>query len=304
MNLRHHRIVQLLQFMLYGCYVLPLASFDKLMRMSQFDQIFARLDRANVHGQAAINFWLDLFKDNPSSAIVDEQGYGVAVISAVFSKPLGDSIPISIELGEFLYQLRAALDSAVFELASHLRRPAPPIKESRLYFPIFEKASYFESSSFNANFFPNEMKSWVESIQPYNTEVLSDLKQKSLSQWLFILHQMCNIDKHRRLHLAAIWPGKELIGSLSLPEGSDSVRIEGIQSNFLEGKFEFLRLEVKNPISGPRGRIHVKTTFTPQITIEGIPLENPWDGIESMSQAVRYAVERFAMVQNGEQFKL
>ena len=269
-----------------------------LAGMSGLSESFARIDRAHRHGQAAINLWEGLLKDNSGTSHIRQESNLIAVASISFAKPFGDSTPIALEIGEFFYQLRAALDGAIYKFASELNAPHAPADEEHLYFPIVKSQKAFKKSAFNANPFPQELKDWVESIQPYNIGNVSDTLQRSAAHWLGQLNSFCNIDKHRRLHVVAMGPG-EITGHFLPPLGCEITFTEGINANFFEGEFEFLRFGVSEPPPATDGFIHVECEFTPQIIIEGFPLVPPWEGLRSMEGITRYIVERIDMVRKG-----
>ena len=62
--------------------------------------------------------------------------------------PIPDNF-LSIELGEFFYQLMAALDGVVFQATVLQGEIDPPANVDGLYFPLCRKLRTFNESAFN-----------------------------------------------------------------------------------------------------------------------------------------------------------
>src|SRR5271156_5289216 len=98
-----------------------------------FDVCWERIRRANSHRDTIATVWNAFIEKEPytASVEVDDNGYGI--ISIRQNAPIPPAIPL--EFGEFLYQLRAALDAAIYEFACVNTSVRPPADEDKLEFP-------------------------------------------------------------------------------------------------------------------------------------------------------------------------
>lgn len=103
----------------------------------------------------------------------------------------------SVRFGELLYLVRSSLDHLVWLLVTH----AGGTPTTRTQFPIFVQPTKFSSDA------PRMMKDMtpavqalIETLQPF---VIEPNNPDTAALWL--LHNLCNIDKHRALHLSDAW---------------------------------------------------------------------------------------------------
>ena len=121
-------------------------------------------------------------------------------------------LPIAVELiepipyldwgvivGDFVHNLRSALDQLIFQLSLPATFPDLPSGTS---FPIFNSGVRFGERQRNGQFtrrsgryatrlLPPKVSATVESLQPYHRRNNPD------SRYLWMLHQLSNVDKHR-----------------------------------------------------------------------------------------------------------
>lgn len=114
-----------------------------------------------------------------------------------------------VYVGEVVYNLRSALDHLAYELAVlNLGDPLPAKVAETSAFPIFRSGPRFRRR--NKNGYPARGSGWekvkgmersartaVERLQPYHRRKLPELVAL---RWL---DDLCNIDKHRTIHLTA-----------------------------------------------------------------------------------------------------
>ena len=101
-----------------------------------FSKCHARIARAVQHANEAADLWnsLDIMQLLAVTLFVRDDGTGTLDVDQV--EPLPESL--ELELGEYLYQLRAALDSSVYASAIQDSGQNPPPKPSSIEFPICE----------------------------------------------------------------------------------------------------------------------------------------------------------------------
>src|ERR1700676_1513406 len=102
---------------------------------SPFDTCRHRIDRAEFHADALAKIWnrLDTNKTYTTRVKCNDDGTGEIFISPTNTDWLA---PFALEFGEMLYQLRAALDSCIYDCAVLQLRQNPPPKENSWLFPI------------------------------------------------------------------------------------------------------------------------------------------------------------------------
>lgn len=103
----------------------------------------------------------------------------------------------SVILGEFLYDLRSALDHLARQLVLvNGRKP-----NNRTEFPVFRDSEEFEGGSCTkTRGMSAEVKTLIESIQPF-----SEWPDNPTGTTLWGIHNLGNVDKHKLLHLTDPW---------------------------------------------------------------------------------------------------
>ena len=105
----------------------------------------------------------------------------------------------SVILGELVYDLRSALDHLVYV----------PSQTTRSEFPIFDdRDRFFErerngkpsqrSGLFKMRGLNEKAQAVIEALQPFN------IRKPGKEAVLYMLSELCNIDKHRTLHLCRV----------------------------------------------------------------------------------------------------
>ncbi len=97
----------------------------------------------------------------------------------------------AILAGDFVHNLRSALDHAVFALAVHTTNATP---KNRLQWPVLETPN-FKTLKQQTEGVPAEAVAIMESLQPYHEGAGDAFKKHPLWQ----LHKLDIIDKHRRV---------------------------------------------------------------------------------------------------------
>jgi hypothetical protein len=92
---------------------------------------------------------------------------GIGTVRAVFAKPFDQTL--ALELGEFFYQLRAALDGAFWEAAVIASEGKVPAKGDSIAFPICPTKDKFDISPVHKLPFPKELYDLICSIQPLSS---------------------------------------------------------------------------------------------------------------------------------------
>jgi hypothetical protein len=177
---------------------------------------------------------------------------------------------LALELGEFFYQLRAALDGAIYKMTVREGRADPPADENRIEFPIYPTPGKFKHCACNTGPLPNDLKRWLESVQPYNANKAIDANTREFIRVLTLMHDCARKDRHRKLHaIAAVPTTTDFTFEIDLP-GTISF-VHPIQSNFLNNESDFLRFGVEGPPITRHDQIKLTGQVTIQVVIQEIP---------------------------------
>lgn len=176
-----------------------------------------RLEKAQAHRRRIAELWNGFAEgDEPYTTVVhvDDDGEGVIEI---YSSPTMPRDEISLELGELLYQLRAALDSLVYELAIIDTGQNPPPNADKLEFPIRTSQAAFEHVRWKIAPLSQQHQRLIGALQPYAAAQQTDA-MKMMAEALELLNDWARRDRHRSLHVVASWAANAQ-PLLTLPEG-------------------------------------------------------------------------------------
>lgn len=163
------------------------------MPTANFDTALARVDRAVVHREELWNAAAAHLQDHPINREFDVRPDEVrSTVQATAPFPAS----ISIIFGEWLYNLRAALDSLLYELAVEDTQSDPPTNARQRQYPIIEQQESFNKKSKQAL---ADLTDWtrtgIESTQPYHVPT----GYRGHALWW--LNELARLDRHRRHHL-------------------------------------------------------------------------------------------------------
>ncbi len=145
----------------------------------------------------------------------------------------------SLLVGDFVHNLRSALDHLVYLIAVHESRREPPPNEHRLAFIIEDQSEGFKRRANSAlRGLSDKAQSAMEAVQPFNR------RRPDIPSPLLILKSLSNQDKHPMIRLKAATPALWDFDFRPLPRGAvsreyrwsadnleDGVEIAGIHSS-------------------------------------------------------------------------
>lgn len=111
---------------------------------------------------------------------------------------------ISLEFGEMLYQLRAALDALVYELAIVASGQEPPPDAERLEFPIRSTEASFDKAVFKIRPLSEHHQTLLRRLQTFPVPAQTDAT-RLMAPSLKLLNDWARKDRHRGLHVMASW---------------------------------------------------------------------------------------------------
>ncbi|MCZ7587694.1 MAG: hypothetical protein M5U27_02285 [Gaiella sp.] len=120
---------------------------------------------------------------------------------------------LALTVGDYLYNVRSALDHLAWQLV--IANNGEPT--NRTEFPIFKDSRTYENRVGEKVSGMHPMAAaFIEGLQPYNR------RDGSLDHPLWLLHDLCNIDKHQTTLLAGTWVSEAIEFRLNLPSHADA----------------------------------------------------------------------------------
>lgn len=212
----------------------------------EFRGCWDRLDRAKRHAEALAEAWNAYAKSHPYDATVDTDRNGTGRVRVVQVRPAPRDL--ALELGELLYQLRAALDGAVYAAAILETGRNPPPDHEELAFPICANERSFKHSRGQIGPLTKQRRRIVEDVQPYNA--VANLAPERLifspHRALRMLHDWARADRHRTLHVVGSWISN-VNPWLVVPPGVTVTEFYVANGGLLEHESEVARFRVEPP---------------------------------------------------------
>lgn len=157
-----------------------------------FEAAWRRFDRAETHRKAAAEVWNAWLEDEPYGFSVTHEGKGQFVLRVFQDHPTPPEM--AIFTGEWLYNLRCALDYAVYDAAICATGKNPPPGAGQLQMPIYFSEAQYRDNEYRLKPLADQHRTILESMQPYR----HDDPDTSALGWL---HKLARIDRHRSLHV-------------------------------------------------------------------------------------------------------
>ena len=164
--------------------------------MQPFAASWHRIDRSATHRKAAADARNEWIKDEPYTFVLTHNGEGHHTLRVVQQEPTPPEMSVCI--GEWLYNLRCALDYAVYDAAICESGEDPPPGEGVLQFPIYFDPAQYRNNEYRLKPLSEQHRAILEAVQPYR----HDDPDTSALGWL---HKLARIDRHRTLHLTTAY---------------------------------------------------------------------------------------------------
>ena len=198
-----------------------------------FDACWRRIDRASTHRAAAAAVWNKFLEQHPYEFTVVHEGGGSFVMRVHQEIPTPPEMAVLI--GEWLYNLRCALDYSVYAAAVCVSGQDPPPGAGQLQFPIYESEAAFRENLYRVKPLAAHHRTILETMQPYRHE---DPDTSALG-WL---NRLARIDRHRRLTITTAYVA-ELRPVIGVPVGC-TVELEWGERVMVDHVAEIARFNV------------------------------------------------------------
>lgn len=233
-----------------------------------------------------------LAQDEPYaiSVVVDPKGEGTIY---VYPTDLPGE-ELSLEFGEMLYQLRAALDSLVYELAIIDSGENPPPKPDKLEFPIRTSKMSFDNVAHKIEPLSDQHRIMIESIQPYDLGEKTEGMRIS-AETLDLINELARKDRHRGLHVAASWGANK---NPWVRVYSDTSHVEWIKTTpdgVLEGDDIVARFKISNWTPGTE--VEANPNLSIDVTVDQAP--PPRDDEDTLHSRTRMMIAVLSEVISG-----
>jgi hypothetical protein len=197
-----------------------------------FDGCWERMAHADTHRTAIAKAWAHYLDEEPyvPHSFVHDDGTGDVSIELVAEIPR----VIALELGEYLYQMRAALDGCVYEAACLTTGHRPPPNEHQLEFPITDSREAFDKSARKIQPLKPAQRAVIEALQPFNMPATLTPAETaySFNRGLAILNDWARKDRHRKLHVAASWVSN-VYPMIAIPPGTRVADFTVLRDRFI-----------------------------------------------------------------------
>ena len=246
----------------------------------------ARIERARKHYAEFGEVWAEYLSDRPHSLEHTSEEDGTVAVRLQRTVPL--PVALSISFGEFLYELRAALDNCLYAAAVLVSGQNPPPSAKRLEWPIRLTHKEWKDQAKRYQDLPPELVTALEAIQPYHAE---------LPGWnsLGLLHDLARVDRHRSPHGLGLY-----LAHLRLVV--DQSRIEVInfsQAQFIDQGDELVRLRVsQGTMLSPENfdlelEFDVDVTDVPAVAGPSGAIGRPWGSLNKRMRSLVRAVDEY-----------
>lgn len=268
----------------------------------RFKNSWSRIERATSHLAEFQAEWNRVAGQNHFDSLIrydKHSGWYIASLTADYATR--ESIrktTLPLILGEYAYQLRAALDGLIWDAITFTQGTEPPADANRLEFPILNgKVRNFKDCGFLKFPFPDKLKIWLESIQPDSAEKPVGHPDRGLAGALEDVHNLARLDRHRRLRIIAAFPTELYANIIFEPlEGFTVIGREGLPCNILGEEYDLLRFKVESATGAPPRKIRIETGAKFEIFFEDLVTYRDMPSGERMGNlcaAIEYVVKRF-----------
>ena len=264
--------------------------------MRWLDRPRARLERAKVHNSEFGRIWNDFVHGDESEPYypilqIQDDGEGVLYVD------VSDAFPgeqLALHFGEMLYQLRAALDSLVYEVAIIDSGSNPPPDSEKLEFLIRGSEDSFDQSAWKIAPLSDQHRQMIRSVQPY--DVAGRGKGEALVARTFKeLNDLARKDRHRGLRIVNAWVSNKN-PLVDVPPGATLDWLKVTPDGLLDDSGELARFKVSGA-ADPHAEVQANPNCAFDVTVEDAP--PPADDEDTLAARARTMIACVSVVIEG-----
>lgn len=255
--------------------------------MKWLDRPRARLERAKVHNSEFGRIWNEFISDDEREPYfpilhMEDDGEGNLYIEVDESFP-GDQL--ALHFGEMLYQLRAALDSLVYEVAVLDSGSNPPPDAEKLEFLIRASEASFDQGARKIAPLSDQHRDMIRSVQPYDLPGRGE-GEAVIARVFKELNDLARKDRHRGLRVVTAWvSNKDPL--VDVPEGATLDWIEVTPDGLLDDHGELARFKVSGA-ADPHAEVKANPNCAFDVTVKDAPA--PADDDDTLSSRARWMI--------------
>lgn len=163
--------------------------------MDLFESARLRVDRAQARAKEMSEAWNAYLEPHPFEFLLLRTSPTEYVVRLEQAEPV--PLELSALFGEWLYNLRSALDYTVWAAAAHSSGVMPPPNEEGLQYPIYDTEAAWKKNLWRLRPLAAHQVDMLHSMQPFNSDPDAN--------YLGWINRLARIDRHRRL---AIWTAR------------------------------------------------------------------------------------------------
>lgn len=218
-----------------------------------FDACWDRLDRADQHRTHLAAIWNEYIDGDPFDISVTHHGDGVHILRVIQDEPIPSAF--SIELGEWLYNLRTCLDYIVWATCAHATESMPPPDETLLQYPIYDSEQAWNNNLRRLRHLLPHHVDMLERMQPF--------RSNKEANYLGVINNLARIDRHRRLTIGTAYLA-EVAPVIEVPDGCVATLQWG-QRVMVGGEAEVARISVSPWNDGDILRVNPRAGIDPEV---------------------------------------
>ena len=161
----------------------------------------------------------------------------------------------AVTMGEWLYNVRSALDYLIWATAAHVSGENPPPREDRLQYPIYDSERAWRNNLHRLEPLAEHHREMIRIMQPFASDADAN--------FLGWINRLARIDRHRRLVDGTAYLA-ELEPVVQVPSGS-SVRFEWGERVLAHGRAEVARITVSPWAEGMEVAVNPRVGIDPEI---------------------------------------
>jgi hypothetical protein len=218
--------------------------------MDLFESARLRVERARIHSSEMTAVWNEFLEPHPFSFDLVRESDTAYLLRCELHTPLPGLL--SALFGEWLYNLRSALDYIVWAAAAHASGSVPPPNEGGLQYPIYDDESAWERNRWRLKTLAPHHLAMLETMQPFRSDADAN--------YLGWINRLARIDRHRRLTTFTARVA-EANPVLAIPSGVQPI-LEFGRRVFVDGRCDFAR------VTFPDRTAAEGVTYNPRVGID------------------------------------